>query len=141
MRTVRLKDIADVCGVSTATVSRALNGLTQENNKVTAMIRRTAGEMGYVPNAAALTLKTNRSNNIGILYEDQMDHEYFSSLLGALRREAGRRGYDLSLIGEEGGNGINYLEHIRRRNLDGVIVIQADFDSAEVIRLATSSIP
>ena len=141
MRTVRLKDIADVCGVSTATVSRALNGLTQGNNKVTAMIRRTAGEMGYVPNAAALTLKTNRSNNIGILYEDQMDHEYFSSLLGALRREAGRRGYDLSLIGEEGGNGINYLEHIRRRNLDGVIVIQADFDSAEVIRLATSSIP
>ena len=141
MRTVRLKDIADVCGVSTATVSRALNGLTQENNKVTAMIRRTAGEMGYVPNAAALTLKTNRSNNIGILYEDQMDHEYFSSLLDALRREAAGRGYDLSLIGNEGGNGINYLEHVRRRNLDGVIVIQADFDSAEVIRLATSSIP
>ncbi len=141
MRTVRLKDIADVCGVSTATVSRALNGLTQKNNKVTAMIRQKAGEMGYVPNAAALTLKTNRSNNIGVLYEDQMDHEYFSSLLDALRREASLRGYDLSLIGEEGGNGINYLEHIRRRNLDGVIVIQADFDSAEVIRLATSSIP
>ena len=141
MRTVRLKDIADVCGVSTATVSRALNGLTQENNKVTAMIRRKAGEMGYVPNAAALTLKTNRSNNIGILYEDQMDHEYFSSLLDALRRETAGRGYDLSLVGEEGGNGINYLEHVRRRNLDGVIVIQADFDSAEVIRLATGSIP
>ena len=141
MRTVRLKDIADVCGVSTATVSRALNGLTQENNKVTAMIRRTAGEMGYVPNAAALTLKTNRSNNIGVLYEDQMDHEYFSSLLDALRREASRRGYDLSLVGDEGGSGINYLEHVRRRNLDGVIVIQADFDSAEVIRLATSAMP
>ena len=141
MRTVRLKDIADVCGVSIATVSRALNGLTQENNKVTAMIRRTAGEMGYVPNAAALTLKTNRSNNIGVLYEDQMDHEYFSSLLDALRREADARGYDLSLVGSEGGNGINYLEQIRRRNLDGVIVIQADFDSAEVIRLATSTIP
>ena len=141
MRTVRLKDIADVCGVSIATVSRALNGLTQENNRMTAMIRRTAAEMGYVPNAAALTLKTNRSNNIGVLYEDQMDHEYFSSLLDALRREAGARGYDLSLVGSKGENGINYLEHVRRRNLDGVIVIRADFDSAEVIRLATSSIP
>ena len=141
MRTVRLKDIADVCGVSTATVSRALNGLTQENNKVSAMICRTAREMGYVPNAAALTLKTNRSNNIGVLYEDQMDHEYFSALLDDLRREARKRGYDLTLIGGDIREPENYYEHARRRNLDGVVVIQADFDSAEVIRLATSAMP
>ena len=141
MRTVRLKDIADVCGVSTATVSRALNGLTQESNKVTAMIRRTAGEMGYVPNAAALTLKTSQSNNIGVLYEAQMDHEYFSILLDALRREAGRHGYDLTLIGKEEEEKTNYYDHARKRNVDGVIVIQADFDSAEVIRLATSPMP
>ena len=141
MRTVRLKDIADVCGVSTATVSRALNGLTQENNKVTAMICRTAREMGYVPNAAALTLKTSRSNNIGILYENQLNHEYFSSLLDDLRREARARGYDLTLIGGDGSEPENYYEHARRRNLDGVVVIQADFESAEVIRLATSAMP
>ena len=141
MKTVRLKDIADVCGVSTATVSRALNGLSHSDNRTTVMIRRTADEMGYVPNAAALTLKTNRSSNIGVLYEDQMNHEYFSLLLDDLRREAIRRGYDITLIGEEGDNRKNYNEHARRRNLDGVIVIQADFDSAEVIRLATSTIP
>ena len=141
MRTVRLKDIADVCGVSTATVSRALNGLTQENNKVTAMICRTAREMGYVPNAAALTLKTSRSNNIGILYENQMNHEYFSALLDDLRREARNRGYDLTLIGGDHTEPENYYEHARRRNLDGVVVIQADFESAEVIRLATSAMP
>lgn len=141
MRTVRLKDIADVCGVSTATVSRALNGLTQENNKATALICRTAREMGYVPNAAALTLKTSRSNNIGILYENQLNHEYFSSLLDDLRREARDRGYDLTLIGGGSAEPENYYEHARRRNLDGVIVIQADFESAEVIRLATSPMP
>ena len=141
MKTVRLKDIADACGVSTATVSRALNGRSQSANHTTVMIRRTADEMGYVPNAAALTLKTNRSSNIGVLYEDQMNHEYFSLLLDDLRREASKRGYDITLIGEEGDNRKNYNEHARRRNLDGVIVIQADFDSAEVIRLATSSLP
>ena len=67
---VRLKDIALACGVSASTVSRALNGLTGPDKKNSAMIRQKAKEMGYFPNAAARTLKTSRSHNIGILYAD-----------------------------------------------------------------------
>ena len=142
MNTVRLKDIAEACGVSIATVSRSLSREEVDSNSMAALIRRTAREMGYVPNAAAVTLKTCKSNNIGILYEDQMDHEYFSSLLNDLRAEAGKRGYDITLIGSRGGvEQSTYYEHARRRNLDGVVVIQADFDSAEVIRLASSPMP
>ncbi len=139
---VRLKEIADACGVSVATVSRALNGLMKENRERTVMICKTAREMGYYPNAAARTLKTSRSYNIGVLYEDQLNHEYFRFLLNDLREEADARGYDLTLIGsarEEGDR--NYYDHVCRRNLDGVIVIRADFESAEVIRLATGSVP
>ena len=140
---VRMKDIADACGVSVATVSRALNGVPTISREQTLLITRTAKEMGYYPNAAARTLKTSRSFNIGILYEDRLDHEYFSSLLNALRGEAELRGYDLTLISRDDAETAdnNYYEHARRRNLDGVIVIQADFDSAGVMRLATSSIP
>ena len=141
MNTVRLKDIAKACGVSVATVSRALNGQADGSKPATALILRTAEQMGYVQNAAALALKTSRTNTIGILYEDQLHHEFFSVLLNELNREANRRGYDLTLIGKNGGESGNYYEHTRRRNLDGVIVIQADFDSAEVIRLAASSMP
>ncbi len=50
---IRLKDIAEVCGVSVATVSRALNGVTNENKERTAYICQTARQMGYYPNAAA----------------------------------------------------------------------------------------
>ena len=139
---VRLKDIAEVCGVSVATVSRALNGLTNENRERTAYILRTAKEMGYYPNVAARTLKTSRSNTIGVLYENVMTHEYFSSVLEALRRQADMRGYDLMMIGDwRGDKSGNYFEHVRRRNLDGVVVISADFDSSNVIRLVTSAIP
>ena len=139
---VRLKEIAEACGVSVATVSRALNGRTDGNKERTSFICRTAREMGYYPNAAARTLKTSRSSNIGILYEDRMNHEYFSSLLDELRQEADRRGYDLTLIGRSAGPGQdNYLEHARQRNLDGVVVIQADFRADNVIRLATGDLP
>jgi len=138
---VRLKDIAEVCGVSVATVSRALNGLTSESKERTAYICRTARDMGYFPNAAAKTLKTSRSSNLGILYEDRMNHDYFSSLIDELRREADSRGYDLTFLGRTGGSENNYYEHARQRSLDGVIVIHADFESSAVVRLATSSIP
>ena len=139
---VRLKDIAKACGVSAATVSRALNGIPCISREQAEFIRRTAKEMGYCPNAAARTLKTSRSGSIGILYEDRLDHEYFSSLLTALRQAAENRGYDLTIIGRDSsGSSDNYYDHARKRNVDGVIVIQADFDSASVIRLATSTIP
>lgn len=147
MNTVRLKDIADACGVSVATVSRALNGLTDAGQGRGETIRRMAREMGYYPNAAAKALKTNRSNNIGILYEDQMNHEYFSVLIDSLREHAERKGYDLTFISRtdrnenRDGERLNYYEHACRRNLDGVVVIQADFNSSEVIRLATSDMP
>lgn len=139
---IKLKDIADTCGVSVATVSRALNGLAGAHSEKTEMICRVAEEMGYYPNAAAKALKTNRSYNIGILYEDRMNHEYFSILLDALRGAAEKCGYDLTFISRGAGTGNNnYYEHARRRNMDGVVVIQADFTSAEVIRLATSNMP
>ena len=105
---VRLKDIADACGVSVATVSRALNGLTNEGKERTAFIRQTAQEMGYYPNVAAKTLKTSRSNNLGILYEDRMNHEYFSSLIDDLRREADVKGYDLTFLSRKGKNENSY---------------------------------
>ena len=138
---VRLKDIAEVCGVSIATVSRALNGLTSDSKERTAFIRQTARDMGYYPNAAAKTLKTCRSNNLGILYEDRMNHEYFSSLIDELRSEADNNNYDLTFLGRGATAENNYYEHARQRNLDGVIVVQADFESSGIIRLATSSIP
>lgn len=138
---VKLKDIAQACGVSAATVSRALNGLSDPASPKAEMIRQTAQAMGYYPNAAAKALKTNRSNSIGILYENQMNHEYFSMLLDALRSYAEEKGYDLTFIGKCNGSDNNYYEYARRRNLDGVVVIQADFNSAEVIRLAASNLP
>ena len=61
---VSLKDIAKECGVSTATVSKALNGQHDIGEETKARVRETAERMGYFPNAAARALKTNRSYNV-----------------------------------------------------------------------------
>lgn len=85
---VTLKDLANACGLSTATVSRALNNQGDVSQKTAERVRTIAAEMGYCPNAAARALKTNRSYNIGILYENEMDHEYFSMIIDTIRHTA-----------------------------------------------------
>lgn len=57
---VSLKTIAEKCGVSTATVSKALNDQRDISEETKSRVRKTAEALGYFPNAAARALKTNR---------------------------------------------------------------------------------
>ena len=57
---VSVKDIAAECGVSVATVSKALNGYSDISEETRRMVKDKAAQMGYLPNMAAVTLKTNR---------------------------------------------------------------------------------
>ena len=86
---VSLKDVAKRCGVSTATVSKALNGHSDIGEKTRIRIKEAAQEMGYFPNAAARALKTNRSYNLGVLFKEEagrgLTHEYFSGILNGFK--------------------------------------------------------
>lgn len=137
-----IKDVANVCGVSVATVSRALNNHGEVSPATVIRIRETAAEMGYHPNATARALKTNRHYNIGILYENQMDHEYFMKIIETIRFFAELRGYDITFLSKGvGETPINYDERARHRGLDGVIIVQGSFENPGIIRLAQSEFP
>ena len=143
---VTIKDISEKCGVSRATVSKALNGHTDIGAKTTAQIRRVAKEMGYLPNATARTLKLGRSHNIGVLFVDQtavgLTHEYFSAILDSLKVEAEHRGYDITFISKDIGEfSMNYYEHAKYRNCDGVVIASVDFTDPAVVKLVSSEIP
>lgn len=143
---VTIKDISKRCGVSSATVSKALNGYRDIGEDTAELIRRTAKEMGYLPNATARALKTNRSNNIGVLFIDKMHsglaHEYFSSVLNSLKVESERLGFDITFISQNIGKfGMSYVEHCRYRNVDGVIIACVNFEDPAVIELVRSDIP
>ena len=139
---VTLKDVAAACGVSPATVSRALNAQDENPSHHVRHIRHVAGSMGYRPNAAARALKTNRSDNIGILYEDVMGHEYFSELIEGLRAGAEKRGYDLTFLSRhfEDSAGV-YVSQAQYRSLDGIIVVQANFESERIRALSGCGLP
>ena len=142
-----LKDISRVCGVSVATVSKALNGYADVGEETRAQIKRTAKEMGYLPNFSARALKTNRTHDIGVLFVDEamsgLTHDYFSSVLDSFKRTAEQRGYDITFINgcKERPGRMSYLEHSRYRGFDGVVLACIDFDDPEVSELLKSDIP
>ena len=138
-----IKDIAKACGVSVATVSKALNGHNDISQATKEKVREAARQMGYMPNSAARALKTNRTYNLGVLFVDEaqsgLTHEFFAAVLDSFKRHAEGRGYDITFINHNIGHGhSSYLEHCRYR---GVIAACIKFDDPEVIELANSNLP
>ena len=72
-----------------------------------------------------------------------MKHESFSGVLQGLKSQAGLLGYDITFINshDKSERKMNYLEHCRYRNFDGLVIVCADFTDPEVIELMNSSIP
>lgn len=143
---VSMKDIAQHCGVSVATVSKALNGQRDIGEDTRARICAVAEELGYMTNSVARALKTNRTYNLGVLFVDErrsgLAHEYFSSMLESFKVEAENHGYDITFINHNvGGQTTSYLQHCLYRGVDGVIIACVDFTNPQVRELVDSGIP
>ena len=68
---VSLKDISVRCGVSIATVSKALNDHKDVSPATKERLIKAAREMGYFPNSQARALKTNRTSNLGVMFTEE----------------------------------------------------------------------
>ncbi|MBR7085158.1 MAG: LacI family DNA-binding transcriptional regulator [Oscillospiraceae bacterium] len=143
---VSIKDIAEACGVSTATVSKALNDRDDVNPATKERVQETAKLLGYLPNAMARALKTKKSYNIGVLMVDKAEsglkHHYFASILDSFKVVMERNGYDLTFISNQiGSQAYSYYEHCQYRNVDGVLAACVDFRTPEMQTLLKSDLP
>lgn len=143
---VSIKNIAEKCGVSIATVSKALNNHSDVSKSTRKLVCETAKEMGYFPNSQARALKTNKTFSIGVLFIDKAEsglkHSYFSSVLDSFKVEAEKHGYDIMFVNRKiGSHSMSYLEHCRYRNFDGVFAACVDFCDDDVVELFKSDIP
>ncbi|MCM1579120.1 MAG: LacI family transcriptional regulator [Ruminococcus sp.] len=128
---VSIKDIAIECGVSIATVSKALNGHKDVSEITRQRVEKAAKEMGYFPNSQARALKTNRTYNLGVLFSERSDsgltQSYFASVLNSFKKQAEQEGYDITFIsGNIGERKMTPYEHCMYRNVDGVVVVCVD---------------
>lgn len=98
-----IQDLANIAGVSAATVSRALAGTGKVSPRTRERIRKLADEFGFQPSTMARNLRTGRTGTIGVvvpLGHEQTQHisdPFFMTLLGHIADRLADRGYDLLL--------------------------------------------
>ena len=124
---VRIKDVAEAVGVSTATVSNVINGKEQRVSKeVREKIQTALDEMGYVRNRSAMMLAQTSSNMIGLVIPCKpgvkivLEDPYYSAFLGNLEYEIREHDCYMYLIAQQTEEEI--IRQAIAWNLEGLIV-------------------
>jgi LacI family transcriptional regulator len=128
-----IRDVAREAGVSTVTVSRVANypelvkAPTRE--RVEAAMRR----LGYTPNAAAQSMRTNVSHTIGFLVPDLTNYPN-AAVAKAAEATLAEAGYYMLLTDSDHdpAREARFLRLLRSRRVDGMILYLSDEDDPEV---------
>lgn len=141
-----MKDVAKMCGVSVATVSKVMNDYNDIGEETKKRVREAAEKAGYFPNSSARALKTNRTYNLGVLFVDEahsgLTHDFFAAVLEGFKEKAESCGYDITFTaGKSGSRNMSFYEHCRYRGVDGVVIACIDFYQPSVQELIYSDLP
>jgi LacI family transcriptional regulator len=145
MKKALLKDIAQHAGVSTALVSYVLNGLAEEKqvNKLTAAkIRKSAKKLNYQPNHIAQSLKTRKTNTIGLVVAD-VKYRYSTAITSAIEAEANKNNYTViyGSSNEDLGKFQELINVFVNRRVDGLILVPVENSQRQIKLLQKSDIP
>ena len=143
-RRATLKDVARVAGVHLSTVSRALNPRTEHRltPAVVEQIRKISRELDYRPNAAAHSLRTNRTRTIGVVVPD-ITNPVFPPIIRGIEDALAKRGYFAILANTDGhlAQETEIVDLLRARGVDGLILASVEREDATVSRLAADGLP
>lgn len=96
-----MKDIARIAGVSTSTVSHAINGTRFVSDEIKAKIMAVVNELNYQPSAVARGLKSKHTGTLGMLVTTS-DNPFFAEMLACVESACSERGYNLMLCNTKG---------------------------------------
>jgi LacI family transcriptional regulator len=138
-----MKDIAQMVGVSKATVSMVINkkdaSISEQTRK---KVLEIAKEMRYIPNSIARSLSTKKSGTIGIILPD-ITNPFFSEMARAIEDEAERLEYNLIICNTD--NDIDkeqkYIELLISKLIDGIIFMSGGKSNESITILKNNDIP
>lgn len=140
---ITIKEIADLAGVSIATVSNVLNNKGRVSDKTRQLVLAKIDKYNYTPNLSARSLKNNRSHLISVIVPhlrsgELQDNPFFWQIISAIELGAHGEKFDVILTGAPNSGD---LETIYSRNLDGIIAIGVDQKSDLFTQLYQTNIP
>jgi len=122
---ITIRDISEHLGVSTSTVSKALNGYSDVSHETIQRVSAAAIKLGYYPNTAARSLSRQRTDKIGVVlnYPVNMVNDFLSELIPGAAEAAEQVDYNLTLYTstERQPERINRI--CRAREVDGLLLL------------------
>lgn len=91
-----IRDVARETGLSTATVSRVMNGNPKVNPELRAQVLQAAARLNYVPNPAARALSTAKSKTVAAIIPT-IEHSVYAKYITAVEQTLGKLGYTFVL--------------------------------------------
>lgn len=120
---ITIKDIARELGISPSTVSRALKDHPDISQETKRLVNELATKYNYKPNIIALSLRSQRSNVIGVIIPELV-HYFFSSVISGIEEVANSHGYSvmISQSGEDFNREVAACDVFLNSIIDGLIV-------------------
>lgn len=125
-----LETVAEIAGVSRATVSRVINNVPKVSRRVRDAVEHAIDTTGYVPNRAARTLVTRRTESIALAVFESghrfVSDPYLMGIVRAVSDELSRTDMQLVLILASPPERMDKLEnYLRGGHVDGVLLVSA----------------
>jgi len=122
---ITIADIAGIAGVSKSTVSRVLTGSSFVEEAKRRKILRAIERTGYVPKAAARSLRGKINNAVGVILNLDPDYHFTDYVsmetLRGISSGAGRAGYRVSVIIEPCSRALPGI--LKEQSLDGLVIM------------------
>lgn len=137
---VRIVDIAEELGVSTATVSNVIHGKTKKiSGRTVKRVQEKLEERGYIPNMAATLLAQNDSRIIGVVIKNHEKYEgklltdpFIASSLNCLSDEIERAG-DFMMV-KKAGSILEAVKFASMWNMEGMVLLSFCADEYQALR-------
>jgi DNA-binding LacI/PurR family transcriptional regulator len=139
-RRVTSYDVASLAGVSQSAVSRCFKPGASVSKATYARVMRAAQELDYIPNAAARSLITRRSNQVALIISNAATL-HFPEVLSELSSQFGQRGMRILLFAlPKEGDIDQTLAEVWQHQVDGAVVA-ARLDTAQVAEFEKRGVP
>lgn len=137
-----IKDVAQKCGYSICTVSRALSGKGYLKEETRAQIMQAVEELNYHPNTSAVSLKTGRRQTIALMLPSLTDN-YYANLEKYMELYASHKNYIIHLINTEYSfeKEQQSIEMLLKHDVAGVIISPSTARHDHIMHLQELNIP
>lgn len=149
-RRITIKDVAAQAGVSTALVSMVLNSSIDDDGKPDCNVRKetaarileAVGKLGYIPNAAAASIRTGKTRTIAVITSD-ISSPLFSEICRLIENFFYDRGYNVIFASsdESAAKLSNIIKSATSRNVDGMIILPPPHAKSVLNSLSRFNIP